>query len=151
MIAKKSISEIAMAGTNIGYTSEEIACGFDLYLDMINKINEIKKFPPTVESFCNFMGVSRSTYNNWCVDPEKRNILDYINSYILGVYSVGGMTGDLKEISSMFQQKVLGKVEQQQPQVIKHEITTDIDDINKQLAALKQDNIISDAEYEVVE
>lgn len=151
IIAKKSLNEIAMSSANQTYSSQEIAIAFNLYLEMINKINEIKKFPPTVESFCNFMSISHKTFNNWMVDPEKREIMEYIQSYILGVYSVGGLTGDLREISSMYQMKCMGKVEQTQPVVIKHETTTNIDEINNQLAALKRDNIIADAEYEVID
>ena len=37
----------------------------------IEKINEITKFPPTVESFSLFIGISHSTYNKWLVDSDK--------------------------------------------------------------------------------
>ena len=56
LISKGSLRETALGG-NMEYTSQEIRAGFDLYLDMILKINEIKPFPPTIESFTNFMGV----------------------------------------------------------------------------------------------
>lgn len=147
MIARKSVSEIAMATYQISYTPQEIMIGFDLYLEMIYKINEIKSFPPSPESFSLFMGVTYDTYKLWLVDPEKKNVMEYINSYMLSVLSSGGLTGELREISSMFQQKVLGKVEQQVP--VQHEVTvkTDVSDINKQLEALKRENII-EAEWE---
>lgn len=150
LIARKSLNEITMNSYQISYTPQEIMIGFNLYLDMINKINEIKKFPPTVESFSIFMGISRSTYNNWLVDPEKREVMDYIHSYLLGVLATGGLMGEVREISAMYLQKTMGKVEAQQPIVVKHEKATDVDDINKQLEALKRDNII-EAEFEDVE
>lgn len=146
LIAQRSMIEIANAG-NITYTPQEIMIGFNLYLDMINKINEIKKYPPTVESFSIFMGISRSTYNNWLVDPNKKDVMDYIHSYLLGVLSTGGLTGEVKEISAMYQQKVMGKIEAQQPIVVKHEKVTDIDEIQRQLKDLKGKKII-DAEFE---
>lgn len=149
LIAQRSMLEVANVG-NITYTPQEIMLGFNLYLEMINKINEIKKFPPTVESFSIFMGISRSTYNNWLVDPDKREVMDYIHSYLLGVLATGGLMGEVREISAMYLQKTMGKVEAQQPIVVKHEKVTDINDINKQLEALKRDNII-DAEFEEVE
>lgn len=149
LIAQRSMLEVANAG-NITYTPQEIMIGFNLYLDMINKINEIKKFPPTVESFSIFMGISRSTYNNWLVDPDKREVMDYIHSYLLGVLATGGLMGEVREISAMYLQKTMGKVEAQQPIVVKHEKATDVDDINRQLEALKRDNVI-DAEFEEVE
>lgn len=145
LIAQRSMLEVANVG-NITYTPQEIMLGFNLYLEMINKINEIKKFPPTVESFSIFMGISRSTYNNWLVDPDKREVMDYIHSYLLGVLATGGLMGEVREISAMYLQKTMGKVEAQQPIVVKHEKSTDVDDINRQLEALKRDNII-DAEW----
>ena len=145
LIAQRSMLEVANVG-NITYTPQEIMLGFNLYLEMINKINEIKKFPPTVESFSIFMGISRSTYNNWLVDPDKREVMDYIHSYLLGVLATGGLMGEVREISAMYLQKTMGKVEAQQPIVVKHEKATDVDGINRQLEALKRDNII-DAEF----
>jgi len=149
LIAQRSMLEVATAG-NITYTPQEIMLGFNMYLNMINKINEIKKYPPTVESFAMFMGISRNTYNNWLADPVKKDVMDYIHSYLLGVLATGGLTGEVKEISAMYQQKVMGKVEAQTPLVIKHEKTTDIDEINAQIEALKGKKII-DAEYDEVE
>lgn len=146
LIARRSLVDIASAG-NISYTPQEILAGFNLYLEMINKINEIKPFPPTVESFSTFMGISRATYNNWLVDYEKKSAMEFIHSYLLGVLATGSLTGETKEISSMFLQKTMGKVEQTQPIMVKHEVTTNIDDIKNQLNALKGQNII-DAEYE---
>ena len=146
LIAQRSMLEVANVG-NITYTPQEIMLGFNLYLDMINKINEIKKFAPTVESFSIFMGISRTTYNNWLVDPDKREVMDYIHSYLLGVLATGGLMGEVREISAMYLQKTMGKVEAQQPIVVKHEKVADIDDINRQLEALKRNNII-DGEWE---
>lgn len=141
LIAQRSMLEIANV-CNVSYTPQEIMIGFNLYLEMINKINEIKKFPPTVENFCLFMGISRTTYNNWLVDADKRTVMDYIHSYLLGVLATGGLMGEVREISAMYLQKTMGKVEAQQPIVVKHEKVTDVDDINRQLEALKKDNII---------
>ena len=145
-IARGSLLETMRGGTLL-YTPQEIREGFNLYLDMIDKINQIKSFPPTVESFTAFMGISRVTYNNWLSDPDRKDVMDFIHSYLLGVLAVGGLTGETKEISSMFLQKTMGKVEQQTPIVVEHKKTTDIDAINAQLQALKGNKII-DAEYE---
>lgn len=147
LIARKSLTEIAMNTYQISYTPQEIMLGFNLYLDMINKINEIKKFPATPENFSLFMGVSYECYKLWLVDPNKKEVMDYINSYMLGTLSAGGLTGELKEITAMYQQKCLGKVEQNVPIIIEHKKEVPIDDIQAQLQALKRDKII-DAEFE---
>ena len=146
LIAKRSMLETINA-SNIAFTPQEILIGFNLYLDMINKINEIKVFPPTVESFAIFLGISRSTYNNWLVDSDKKETMDYIHSYLLGVLSTGGLTGEVREISAMYQQKVMGKIEAQNPIMVKHEVKVDEYEIKKQLDALKKNNII-EGEYE---
>ena len=93
------------------------------------------------------MGISRNTYNNWLVDPDKKSVMDYIHSYLLGMLATSALTGEIREISSMYLQKTMGKVEQQQPITVKHEVAVNEDDIRKQLDALKQNNII-EAEYE---
>lgn len=145
-IAKGSLLENAL-GRSVGYTPQELSIGFDLYLDMINKINEIKPFPPTVESFANFMGISRDTYNNYLVDADRKDIMSYIHSYLLGVLATSSLTGETKEISSIYLQKSMGKVEQVQPIVVEHKKIANLEDINKRLADLSKDNIIN-AEYE---
>jgi len=144
-IARGSLLENAL-GRYVSYTPQEIGIGFDLYLDMINKINEIKSFPPTVESFANFMGISRTTYNDWLVDSEKKDVMNYIHSYLLGVLATSSLTGETKEISSIYLQKAMGKTEQVQPIVVEHKKVANIDEIQEKLAHLKKDNII-DAEY----
>lgn len=148
MIARKSISEIAMSTYQISYTPQEIMIGFDLFLEMVAKINNIKPFPPSPEAFALFMGVTYETYKAWLVNAEKKNVMDYINSYMLAILSSGGLTGELRELSAMFQQKVLGKVEQQVPIIVEHKKETNIDEINAQLSVLKGDGIIVDAEWE---
>ncbi|MBQ9318214.1 MAG: hypothetical protein IJR82_01090 [Bacilli bacterium] len=140
LIARRSMYEIACS--NITFTPQEILISFNLYLEMIEKINEITKFPPTVESFSLFIGISHSTYNKWLVDSDKLEVMEYINSYMLGTLSTGGLTGELREISAMFQQKVLGKIEVQAPVVIEHKKEVSIDEINEQLNALKSKKII---------
>lgn len=146
LISKGSLRETALGG-NIEYTSQEIRAGFDLYLDMILKINEIKPFPPTIESFTNFMGVSRSEFSNWLVDIDRKSVAEYINSYLTGILATGSLTGDLKEVSSIYIQKTMGKVEQTAPTIIEHKKVTDVNEIQEQIAMLKRDNAI-EAEWE---
>ena len=146
LIAKGSLRETAMGG-NIEYTAQEIKEGFNLYLDMINKINEIKPFPPTVESFTNFMGVSRVTFEKWLVDIEKKDAAEYISSYLTGVLATGSLTGDLREVSSIYIQKTMGKIEQQAPTIVEHKKVTDIDEIRDRINSLKREKII-DANWE---
>ena len=149
LISKGSLRETALGG-NMEYTSQEIRAGFDLYLDMILKINEIKPFPPTIESFTNFMGVSRTEFSKWLVDIDRKSVAEYINSYLTGVLATGSLTGDLKEVSSIYIQKTMGKVEQTAPTVIEHKKVTDVSEIQEQIAMLKKGKVI-DADWEETE
>ena len=146
LISKGSLRETALGG-NMEYTSQEIRAGFDLYLDMILQINEIKPFPPTIESFTNFIGVSRVEFNNWLVDIDRKAVAEYINSYLTGILATGSLTGDLKEVSSIYIQKTMGKVEQTAPTIIEHKKTTDVSEIQEQIAALKKGKVI-DVDWE---
>ena len=146
LIAKGSLRETALGG-NIEYTAQEIRAGFDLYLDMIYKINEIKPFPPTIESFTNFMGVSRQEFDRWSSDIDRKSAAEYISSYLTGVLATGSLTGDLREVSSIYIQKTMGKIEQQAPTVVEHKKVTDIDEIRSRINSLKRENVI-EAEWE---
>ena len=146
LIAKGSLLETAL-GNYMSYTNQELKEAFNCYLEMIYKINEIKPFPPTVESFANFIGVSSTVYNNWLVDPDRKDVMEFIHSYLTGVLATGSITGELKEISSIYLQKVMGKVEQSTPIVVEHKKMEDIDEIKKKIEFFKKDNVI-DADWE---
>ena len=147
-IAKRSLVDVATGNAN-SYTPQEIMIAFNLYIEMIDKIQKYKNFPPTVETFCLFLGISRSTYNNWLADPLRKDAMDYIHSYLLGVLANGGLTGEVREISAMYQQKVMGKVEATAPIVIEHKKETNVDEIQAQLQALKGEKIIEGSYEEV--
>ena len=146
MIAKASLLDTALAG-GVSYTPQELRIGFDLYLDMINRINEIKLFPPTIESFTAFMGISRETYNNYLVDYERKDVMNYIHSYLLGMLATSSLTGEVREISSIYLQKSMGKIEQIQPIVVEHKKIADITEIQEKLKSLRNENII-EASYD---
>ena len=93
------------------------------------------------------MGISKATYDSYLTNYEKKDVMNYIQSYLIGVLGTSSLTGELREISSIYQQKALGKIEQVQPIVVEHKKVTNINEIQQKLASLKKDNII-DANYE---
>lgn len=150
LITKRSVSDIATI-QNKSYTSYELGEALNIYMDMVAKINTICKFPPSKGTFCALLGISRKTYDNYMVDPDKMDIMGIIDDYITTSVLTSAQLGELREISSMFTLKSQhGFVEASAPVVIEHKKETNIDDINRQLEALKRDNII-DAEFEEVE
>lgn len=146
LITKRSTSDIAVI-QNKSYTSYELGEALNIYMEMIAKINTICKYPPSKGSFCALLGISRKTYDNYMVDPEKMDIMGLIDDYITTSVLASAQLGELREISSMFTLKSQhGFVEASAPVVIEHKKETNVDDINRQLEALKRDNIIIDAE-----
>lgn len=147
LITKRSTSDIAVI-QNKSYTSYELGEALNIYMEMIAKINTICKYPPSKGSFCALLGISRKTYDNYMVDPDKMDIMGIIDDYITTSVLTSAQLGELREISSMFTLKSQhGFVEALAPVVIEHKKETNIDDINKQLEALKRDNVI-DAVWE---
>lgn len=147
LITKRSTSDIAVI-QNKSYTSYELGEALNIYMEMIAKINTICKYPPSKGSFCALLGISRKTYDNYMVDPDKVDIMGIIDDYITTSVLTSAQLGELREISSMFTLKSQhGFVEASAPVVIEYKKETNIDDINKQLEALKRDNVI-DAEWE---
>lgn len=150
LITKRSTSDIATI-QNKSYTSYELGEALNIYMEMIAKINTICKFPPSKGSFCALLGISRKTYDNYMCDPNKIDIMGIIDDYITTSVLTSAQLGELREISSMFNLKTQhGFVEAQTPTVIEYKKTTNIDEINAQISALKDKKII-DAEYDEVE
>lgn len=149
LITRRSTSDIATI-QNKSYTSYELGEALNVYMDMIAKINQVCKFPPSKGTFCALLGISRKTYDNYMVDPEKVDIMGIIDDYITTSVLTSAQLGELREISSMFTLKTQhGFIEAQAPMVIEHKKTTDIEAINAQLEALKGNKII-EAEYEEI-
>lgn len=146
IIANRSISDIATASSK-GYTPQELAIALNIYMEMMSNINKYIKMPPSKSTFCLLLGIGKTTYNNYLEDPERANIMDIIETYITGAKLSAAQTGDLREISTMFELKAShGFVEAQNPVVIKHETKVDIDDIRSQLKEMKKGRVI-DADY----
>lgn len=146
VIARRSNYDILTAG-HISYTPQELACAFNMYIDFISKVNKKTKFPPSKTTFCQLIGISTATYNNYLQDPEKREIMLIIDDYIVGNLLTSAQLGELREISTMFTTKAQhGLVEAQAPVVIEHKTEVNIDDIKTKIASMKRKVI--DAEYE---
>lgn len=146
LIAKRSLNDIAY--TTKTFTSQELAIAFNIYVDMINKINNYAKFPPNKGTFCQMLGISRATYDNYMQDPEKCEIMRIIDDYITTTILTSSQIGELREISSMFTLKSNhGFVEATAPVVIEHKKADSVEDIKARLQSIK--GRVIDAEYEV--
>ena len=145
LIAKRSLNELAT--TTKSFTPQELAMAFNIYVEMIDKINNYTKFPPNKGTFCQMLGISRATYDNYLQDPEKVEIMRIIDDYISTTILTSAQIGELREISSMFTLKSShGFVEATTPIIIEHKKNTNIDDIKNKIELMKSKTI--EAEYD---
>lgn len=148
LIAKKSIHQIAVSGINASYTPQELAIAFNYYIELMAEINKHTTMPPSKISFCQLLGISTTTYNNYMLDPEKQEIMQMIDDYIASSVITSAQLGELKEISSMFVNKSQHKwIEESAPNTIVYESKPNIDAIKKQFYSLRKESI-KEAEYE---
>ena len=127
LISKRSVEDI-VAIQNKGYTPEELAEAFNIYVDMIEKINEVCKFPPNKGTFCSLLGISKVTYDSYMCDPDKVDIMGIIDNYISTSVVTSAQLGELREISSIFTLKSQhGYMEAKAPVVIEHKQEANID------------------------
>ena len=138
---KSLLSQKNTIGVSPKYSTTELAILFDYYKQFIQQINEKTAYIPTKEDFCSFAGVSTTTYNNWkqSEDAERREIMQKIDDYLVDIHLSMAQRGDIKEISTIFRAKSeFGLVEAQAPQVIKHEMESDMKQILANIDAINQ-------------
>lgn len=142
---KRSANDIA--SNTISYTPQELSIAFNIYVDMIQEINKHCKFPPSKGTFCQLLGITTQTYDNYMQDSNKTNIMHYIDNYISDTQLISAQINELQPIATMFSLKSQhGFVESTTPIVIKHEKTKDIDDIRAKINSMKNKTV--EAEYE---
>lgn len=136
---KSLLSQKNVVGLSPKYSTTELAILFEYYKQFIQEINKKTSYIPTKEDFCSFAGVSTTTYNNWkqSEDFERREIMQKIDDYLVDIHLSMAQRGDIKEISTIFRAKSeFGMVEAQAPQVIKHEMESDMKQILANIDAI---------------
>lgn len=148
LIGNRSINEIASCSVNKNFTTEELLIGLEMYRKVIAKINERVVYPPSIFTYCSFLGITTTTYNNYKNDPDRAEVIQMVEDYISGIQFTSAQTGKIKEITTIYGMKAIhGYYENPTPITIKNDITLDIDEIQKQVKALNKGKAI-DVEYE---
>lgn len=146
LITNRSTASIDVISKK-SYTPEELVIAFQIYKNMIAKINEKVSFPPNKTTFCQLLGISTTTYSNYRQNPDKMEIMQIIDDYIVGNILTSAQVGQLEKISSIFATKSQhGLVEASTPIVIEHKKPQDIDEIKRKMAEIKENAI--EAQYE---
>lgn len=143
IIGKRSLEEIATARLSKPFTPEEILIGLEYYRQLIATINEKVSYPPSVFSYCSFMGMTFQTYKAYRTDPDKAEAINMVDDYVSGVQFTSAQLGKIKEITTIFGLKSLhGFYEAQAPVQVKGEVKVDIDDIRNQIKEINKGRVI---------
>lgn len=131
------------------YSIEELYLLFEYYQQYIEKINEYTTFPPTKKNFCGFCGISSNIYDLWreSDDLERADIMEKIDDYITNQMLILAQLGKIKEVTTIFRSKAENKmIEAQAPIVVEHKTELDLDEIQKQVQAMKSGKPIIEIE-----
>ena len=103
------------------YNSEQLASVYDLYCEMIEKINmEVMLFQPTISHFAKFAGISLNNFNELrnSVDENMRVLMERINSDIFDANMTLTQHKKLSEKPTTFRMKVENEmIEKKSPSV----------------------------------
>ena len=104
---------VKVAGVVPDYSASELSIIFDYFKETIREMNKVEIVPPTKEQFCSLCGFSTQRFNELknTSPTEIREILLQVEDYLCNYLSVGGLTRKISEVSSIFNQKVLGRKE----------------------------------------
>lgn len=113
---------VKVAGQVINYSASELQVIFDYFKECIKEMNKVEIIPPTKEQYCQLCGFSTKRFDDLknAGSNDVREVLEQVNDWICNYLNIGGLTRKISEVSSIYQQKVLGKKEvtdvPQQPQ-----------------------------------
>lgn len=104
---------VKVAGVVPDYSASELSVIFDFFKECIKEMNKSVIIPPTKEQFCSLCGFSTSRFNDLknTGTTDIRETLLQVEDYICNYLSIGGLTRKISEVSSIFNQKVLGRKE----------------------------------------
>lgn len=133
-----------------GYSADMLEVAFQYYRKMIVEVNRVSKYPPSIKSFCSFLGISTATYKNWLVsdDDDKREICLMVDDYITDGMLLQAQRRELDSQVTIYRTKAEhGMIEPQAPQVIKIEREIDINSILGNIESITGEKIVIDAEF----
>lgn len=132
-----------------GYSAQELFIVFQVYQDVIDKINQKVLFIPSQKNFCSFAGFSTNTYKNYLQSPDddKRNVMQMVDDYISDLIIDASKMRKTDNSSSIFELKALHQMaEAVNPQVINLGGQINVDQVLDRIAQIKQGNVI-DADF----
>lgn len=137
------------SGAMIGYTAKELFIVYDVYQQLVEKINRFTLYIPSIKSFCAFAGFSTNTFKNLLQSPdeEKRNVAQMIDDYISDMLLDASKMRKTDASTSIFVAKSEhGMTEAVNPQSIQHTTQVDLGQIFNRIEEIKK-GVVVDAEF----
>jgi hypothetical protein len=130
----------------IGYSPKELFVIFDVYKDVVSKINNYTLFVPSKKNFCAFAGITTATFNKYLQsnDEEKRNVAMMIDDYVTEMNIDASKMRKIDNQTTIFDMKAThGMIEANAPVIITHTTQTNLDDVMSRIEAIKQGRVIN--------
>ena len=138
------------------YNAEKLAIVFDLYEDIVMKVNEnICQMIPSKSHFCRFAGITTATYNGYkqSEDPDMQVVMGKIEDMLLDVHMTMAENYKTNTNAMKYRMNVeMDKRENYNPQVVIKADIKDLDDYKNRISALGEiEYEVGDEHYEVLE
>ena len=133
----------------VGYSPKELFVVYQAYQQLVEKINRITLFIPSMKSFCSFAGISTMTFKNYLQSPdeEKRNVAQMIDDYISDMLLDASKMRKTDASTSIFVAKSEhGMTEAVNPMTIQATTQVSVDQVLARINEIKKGNVV-DAEF----
>lgn len=123
------------------YSAEELFISFQVYKSVTSDISKANpKHFPNKQGFCNFIGISTSTYDAYKTqdDNEIVEVINRIDDYLTDVQLTMAQTGLINPGATMFRMKTEhGYVEPSEMIQINNEVTANTSEIRQRLMSVR--------------
>lgn len=124
------------------YSSEKVGIMWQIYEEMVARINEYAMYIPTISSFCNFIGIRVSTLKKWkcSADENMRIVVEKIEDSCYNANVMMSQVGALKERTTVYRMKSeQERIEKETPEIHVHnEVGLDLNAISKRINEIKE-------------
>lgn len=133
----------------VKYTPTELMIVFEVYKEIVVKVNEIVLFVPSRASFCSFAGFSTITFKNNLQSPndDTRNAYQIIEDYIIEMNMSSSKMRKTDAATSIFEMETVHQmVKATTPQIINVNHSDNYESIKNRILELQNREIV-DADF----
>lgn len=141
----KRIMKLGVA-RGIYYNNEQLEKLYECYLNIVTIINQKIIYVPTLQDFCDFVGVLRTTFDKWTLseDEDRRALINSIVSSIGDIQMTASQTGKIQAIPTIFRMKAEhNMVEASNPIIIGTRIEVNLEQIKEKMKLIESGKSIA--------